>query len=215
MNKIVLITRPNYDITTNYFYEWSESIITLAVERRDKVLDLHGKKANRKAFESYANKHHPNLFFLNGHGSDVVLAGYNHEPILISGDNDSLCFDSIVYIRSCSAGNSLANALVNQKARACIGYTTKFGFMRLVDRERNPLSDELAELFLEPSNTVITTLLKGHTVMEAHRRSIEGMKRNLHKMLSSDNSFSDSTSIMLLCSNMRGQIVVGDSSATI
>lgn len=215
MSKTVLITRPNYDITTQYFHQWSKEVVELAVARKNKILDLEGKKANRKTFESYTKKHKPDLFFFNGHGSDEIVTGFNHEPLLISGKNDELCPESIIYIRSCSAGKILGHSLILQSAKACIGYKTKFGFMRLIDYERNPLSDPLAKLYLEPSNIVATTLIKGHTASDAHLRGLGAMKKNLRKMLSSENQFADSTGIALLWSNIRGQVLLGDPNATI
>lgn len=213
-SKVVLVTRPNHDITTTYFCLWAEKTLSLA-SRKHKVLDLHSKKANRKTFESYAKKHRPNFFFFNGHGSDEVVAGYDNEPLLVSTKNDNLCLNSIVYIRSCSAAKILGESLIRQSAKSCIGYVTKFGFMRLVEKEREPLSDPLAKLYLEPSNIVATTLLKGHTALEAHCRGIVEMKKNLKKMLSSENPLADATGVVLLWSNIRGQVVLGDQNATI
>lgn len=215
MSKTVLITRPNYDITTNYFHQWSEEVINLAAARKNKVLDLDGKKANRKTFESYAKKHRPDFFFFNGHGSDTVLAGSDNEPILTSNDDGSICTQSIVYIRSCSAARVLGDSLVKQGTKAFIGYVNKFGFMRLVDKESRPLSDPLAKLFLAPSNIVATTLLKGHPASEAYRRSLREMKKNLRKLLSSENPLSDSTGAVLLWSNIRGQTLLGNPNAVI
>jgi len=117
MNRTVLVTRPNHDITTTYFYFWSEAVLKLAA-RRHKVLDLHGKKANRKTLESYTKKHKPNFFFFNGHGSEAILAGYNNEPILILNQNEGLCSGSIIYIRSCSAVKILGPSLINHNAKA-------------------------------------------------------------------------------------------------
>lgn len=215
MSKTILITRPNYDVTTNYFYKWSEEVISLAVKRKNKALDLEGIKANRKTFESYAKKHKPDFFFFNGHGSDAVLAGFNNEPILISGENDSICSQSIVYVRSCSAAKVLGGSLVKHNTKAFIGYINKFGFMRLLDKESKPLSDSLARLFLAPSNIVATTLLKGHSAIEAHQRSLREMKKNLRKLLSSENPLSDSTGAVLLWSNIRGQTLLGNPNAVI
>lgn len=214
MSKIVLVTRPNHDITTNYFYLWAEQVLKLA-SKKHKVLDLNSKKANRKNFESYAKKHKPDFFFFNGHGSDEIVAGYNNEPLLIINKNDQLCRDSIIYIRSCSAAKTLGVSLIQQSAKACIGYTTKFGFMRLIEKERDPLSDPLAKLYLEPSNIVATTLLKGHSASVAHLRGLGEMKKNLRKMLSSENPLTDSTGIVLLWSNIRGQILLGNPNAVI
>ena len=50
MNKILLITRPQHDETTNYLYFWAESVIEEAKKRNFEVLDLKGRKANAKDF---------------------------------------------------------------------------------------------------------------------------------------------------------------------
>lgn len=215
MSKTVLITRPNYDITTTYFHQWSKGVIRLAAARKVKVLDLDGKKANRHTFDSYAKKHRPDFFFFNGHGSDTVLAGYDNEPILRSGDNNSICAEAIVYVRSCSAAKVLGVSLIKYGAKAFIGYVNKFGFMRSVHKESKPLSDTLAELFLAPSNIVASTLLKGHTAREAHQRSLDAMRKNLSKLLSSESPLSDSTGAVLLWSNIRGQTLLGNPDAVI
>lgn len=213
-SKTVLVTRPNHDITTTYFCVWAEKVLKLAAKKH-KVLDLYSKRANLKTFESYTKKHKPDFFFFNGHGSDEIVAGYDDEHLLISGKNDGLCPESIVYIRSCSAAKTLGVSLIEQSAKSCIGYSTKFGFMRLIEKERDPLSDTLAKLYLEPSNVVVTTLLKGHTASEAHNRGLREMRKNLRKMLSSENPLTDSTGIVLLWSNIRGQVLLGDPNATI
>lgn len=187
----------------------------MAVARKNKVLDLDGKKANRKTFESYAKKHRPDFFFFNGHGSDTILAGYDNEPLLATGNNDSICSQSIVYIRSCSAAKVLGVSLIKSGVKAFIGYINKFGFMSLVDKQSRPLSDSLARLFLAPSNIVATTLLKGHPVIEAHQRSLREMRKNLRKLLSSGNPLSDSTGAVLLWSNIRGQTLLGNPNAVI
>ncbi|MBI2330283.1 hypothetical protein HYU94_02750 [Candidatus Daviesbacteria bacterium] len=85
----------------------------------------------------------------------------------------------------------------------------------IIEKENNPLSDPLAKLYLEPSNIVATTLLKGHSASEAHLRGLGEMKKNLRKMLSSENPLTDSTGIVLLWSNIRGQILLGDPNAII
>lgn len=215
MNKVILITRPNHDETTDYLHKWSEPVIKLAKDKLFTVLDLVGPKARRNIFESYSRKKQPHFFFLNGHGSETIIAGQNNEHILIGDENDDLCEKAIVFMRSCNAVKILGVSLVKKGTKACIGYTTKFGFLRLLAYTTHPLQDPLAGLFLEPSNKIATTLLKGHTVVEAHKRGLDEMKKNLRKMLSSAGTHIDSNAIVLLWTNIRGQTYIGDSEATI
>ena len=215
MNKVVLVTRPNHDETTNYLDKWSEPIIKLANQKNYKLIDLRGEKATRSVFEGYARKHHPSFFFLNGHGSEKIIAGQNNEYLLVYKENETLCAGAVLYVRSCSAAKLLGQSLVTSGARACIGYTSKFGFMRLLSSTTKPILDPLAKLFIEPANLVATTLLKGHSVLDAHQRGISGMKKNLKRMLSSESTQQNSNAVVLLWSNIRGQVVIGDSSATI
>lgn len=215
MSKTILITRPDHDETTDYLNKWSEPVKNLAQDKKFTVLDLQGKKASRKNLESYTKKNSPNLFFFNGHGSDSIIGGQDNEHLLVSDDNDELCNNAVVYIRSCSAGKKLGKSLVAKGAKACICYTTKFGFLRLLTYATRPLMDPLAKIFLEPSNIVAMALIKDNTALEAHQRSNKEMKKSLYKLLSSESGQSDPNAIVILWSNIRGQTLLGDESATI
>lgn len=68
MNRAFLVTRPNHDLTTNYLFYWSLLVIKKAKEKGFQVLDLKGRKANKKNFDSYIKRHKPVLVFFNGQG---------------------------------------------------------------------------------------------------------------------------------------------------
>lgn len=76
MNKILLVTRPNHDITTRYLSVWNERIIELAQKKHILVLDLKREKANKKELKSRILKMKPSLIVFNGHGSDNCVTGY-------------------------------------------------------------------------------------------------------------------------------------------
>ena len=53
-------------------------------------------------------------------------------------------------------------------------------------RTATPLRDELAQNFLEPSNALITSLLKGHSVEEAYAYSQNTFDKKIEKLLTSE-----------------------------
>jgi len=166
-SKTLLVTRPNYDPTTHYCYHWSEPVINKAKEKLFRVLDVATEKVTKDVFESYLKKQEPQFLFLNGHGSDTVVAGQDDKPILEKDNVNIIPIGSIVYVRSCNVGNTLGKDFV-QYASAFIGYSKAFGFLRLNTSMRNPLTDPLAKFSFEPSNLIVTTLIKGKSVREAH-----------------------------------------------
>jgi len=59
MNKVILITRPDHDITTRYLSRWANQVIELADRKGVEVLDLKRAKANKKEFEGRIKKKNP------------------------------------------------------------------------------------------------------------------------------------------------------------
>ena len=129
MSKIILITRPNHDLTTNYLYFWSEAVINITEKHNLTILDLNKNKANKKNFDSYIKNKHPNFIFLNGHGSETEITGYDNEVLIDSSDNKAMVTASIIYARSCDSGKILGKVLVDNGAGAFIGYKRKFVFL--------------------------------------------------------------------------------------
>ena len=211
-NNVLLVTRPDYDIVTKYFCVWSESLSEMARRKGMTVCDLQGKKANRKDFESYVRKNSPSMIFLNGHGSTDVITGNDDEVIV---DASSSLPSAIVYARSCDAGASVGLALVHGGSRSFIGYERKFIFGYTPEYMTRPLYDPMAALFLEPSNLVVSTLLKGHATEVAHQRSREAMFRNFQKMICSTATFEERYASRWLWGNFTHQVLCGDTEAKI
>lgn len=185
MNKSILITRPNHDLATTYLYWWSKNVIDKCLEKKIKYFDLKGKKASKKNFDSYLKKNNPSFIFINGHGSEDVVTGWNDEILLRVGARLDVK-DRIIYARSCMAGVELGKVCVDSGAETFIGYTKNYVLLFLTSRETRPLTDNLAALFLEPSNLIPISLIKGNTVEEADKKSKNLMKKNLRRILSSD-----------------------------
>ena len=66
MIKSLLITRPNYEITTRYLYVWNKKVIEEAERKGVNVLDLEKEKVVKKEFVGRMRKVNPALVFLNG-----------------------------------------------------------------------------------------------------------------------------------------------------
>lgn len=73
----IIITRPEHDPLTRHLSYWNTKIIESAEKKGNDVIDLHGKKANRKELEGRIKKTDPLLVLLNGYGDDDCVCGHN------------------------------------------------------------------------------------------------------------------------------------------
>jgi len=215
MNNSLLVTRPNHDSATNYLYHWTEPVIDEAKRKHIPLYDLKEDKATKKIFLSYLQSKRPGFLFLNGHGDAQTVTGQNYDVLLDKTVNKDFIFDTIIYARSCDSGKILGNTLVQHGVSAFIGYTRKFIVGTTRSNITKPLNDPLAKLFLEPSNLIPTTILKGHTAGVADRRSKQEMLKNFQKMISSAGSFEERYAARWLWSDIRSQVVIGDQNASI
>lgn len=215
MSKTLLLTRPNHDHLTTYLFYWCEHILKEAKEKSFKVLDLYSEKANYIKFNSYIKKHKPDLVIINGHGNNATVTGYNNEPIIAINKNDDILENTVAYIRSCQVASKLGEACIRKKAIAIIGYNRNFALPTSADRTTDPLKDNVAKLFIEPSNLIPISLIKGNTVKEAHIKSKKAMVSNFRFMISTKASQAQKDAAPYLWSNLKGQVILGDDSVKI
>lgn len=214
MSKAILITRPNHDLITTYLFHWSGIVIKEAQRRGIKVLDLRGKKANNKAFSSYIMKHEPILVFFNGHGNTNTITGYDNESLIDAYKNEKLLVEKIVYARSCDAANNLGKLCINNGTVAFIGYEKKFAIGYTPSKTSTPLHDPVAKLFIEPSNLIPVSLLKGNTTEDAYRKSQEASLHNFRFMLSTRATAAQKDAAPYLWFNRKYQVLLGDQQAS-
>jgi len=212
MEKSMLITRPEHDPATYYLSKWSEKIINKAKEKSVKVIDLHRDKANRKRVIGTLEKVGPRLIILNGHGSDISVQGHDNEIILDKGDREAIK-DKIIYARSCRSAKSLGENSILQGAVVYLGYKEDFILFFNPINLRKPLEDKTAELFLEPSNYIPISLLKGHTAGEANNKSKGLFRKNIEKLIIEGPSSDDYYAIRYLLWDMIHQVCLGDENA--
>lgn len=212
MSKNVLVTRPEYDYTTRYISAWSEKVIIFAESKGNLVLDLFQKRATKKEFESIVHKKNPSFVIINGHGNDKLICGQDGNVLIEAGVNDDILKSRVVYALSCRSAKILGSKSIRSGALAYIGYVEDFIFMYSNEKRSRPIEDKTAELFLEPSNQVAISLLKGHTAGEAHQNSREFFLRNIQKLLTSESSSAESSALRYLLWNMQHQVCLGDQS---
>lgn len=212
-SKSLLITRPNHDKGTTYLYCWSEIIIDRARAKGIRVFDLSKHKANLRNLLSYLKKHNPRLVLFNGHGSESLITGYNNEPLVEANKNEDLLKERIIYARCCDAANILGEQAVQKGTATFIGYKRKFWLVTSPLKSTQPLTDNLAKLFLEPSNLIPLTILKGNSTYEAYKRSTEAMLKNLSFMLSTKASQPQKDAAKYMWYNLTNQVIIGDKEA--
>ena len=213
MKRVLLVTRPNYDDATTYLFYYAKKIIDFAEGKNTKVLDLIRPRLTKQNFSDLISKKDPLLVFFNGHGDEKRVYGdkiEEDEEILIEEDrNHTLLTKRIVYARACCAAASLGKACTGNGG-CFIGYKTPFSFWIDERWSAKPLNDNTAKLFLEPSNLIVISLLKGNSAQEAFDKSLNMSKKNILRLLRIKEEPGAMASIMLLWSNIEGQDILGD-----
>jgi len=209
MSKLLLITRPNYEITTRYLFAWSGIFVGMAKTKGVDVVELKKEKANKKELEGRLKKLNPKLVIINGHGSDTCVTGQDGEVLIEAGKNEGILCSRIIYSLSCNSASSLGTESVKAGALCYIGYKTEFTFFHR-NKLTRPLDDDIAKLFLDPSNQVAVSLLKGNKTQDANRKSKEMSLKTIQKLLNSDSSKEAVLYAKFLWSNMHHQVCLGD-----
>ena len=213
MSNKCLITRPNHDKVTSYLFQWSKEI--LKNDSNLRFLNLEGKNANKAKVESYLKKQDPKLVLFNGHGNNNTICGFNNEVLIESGKNEDLLKDKIVYALSCSSAKRLGLTAVEKGTDSFIGYKNLFVIYTDSDREATPLKDDIAASFLNPSNRLILSLLKGNTSQEASNKSKDEFKKEIKKYFVSSSMPGSDRIVAGLLWDMNNQVVLGNNRATL
>ncbi len=212
MTKGLIITLPRFDVVTEYFSEFSKEIINFAKEKSIPVKELKDKSVNKENTEKVLKKLNHKLIMFNGHGSKTKIEGHKDE-IIISKENSKLLKNKIIYSRACEAAHTLGKEI--SKNKGCfIGYNEPFNFYADPEKYHNPLSDPRAKLFLNPSNLVPISILKGNTAKESSVKSKKQILKNMKKVLKENEE--DSIAIaQALFSNYNSQTICGNKSERI
>jgi len=211
----MLITRPNHDVTINYLYYWSQYIIKIGKAHKLTVTDVAGSRANKKEIIGIISKTKPSFVCFNGHGDEKTICGYDNEPLIQKKLNESILSDVVVFARTCRSAKELGPSCVKKGTTAYVGYTDDFIFLTEEAKESRPLTDKVAKLFLEPSNDVAISFIKGHSAGQANQRSKDYFKKNIKKLMTSDTPKEDRELIPYLLWDMDHQVCIGNEKAVI
>ena len=183
---MMLVTRPNYDPATRYLSAWSLALIEEAKKKGLTVMDLADEKAKRVELEGRLKKTNPDLVVLNGHGSDDCVTGQDGEILIKAQDNASLLKGKVTYAVSCNSAAILGEEAGAYPDTTYIGYEKEFAMFQSRDHLSRPLEDPFAQPFMELSNHVVTSLLKGHGASESVKRAKEVGKTRIYSLLASN-----------------------------
>jgi len=210
----MIITCPEYDDATSYLTHFSQKIIDQAEKKQLKHKKIRDENLNLSDFSKILEKLDYRLLVLNGHGSPDSVYGYKNELIVKLGKNDSLVRERLIYARSCSAGLKLGPAAMKQSRNGCfIGYNLPFIFYMDSRWTAKPHNDNIAKLFLEPSNLVPSSLIKGQTTLSAHSNAKQRMLKNMKKLIQGNQEEETPFYIEALWNNFLGQVIYGSQKA--
>lgn len=216
MNRILLVTRPKYDDSTEYLASYASLVLKEAKRLNVKKKDFEAEKANPDEVSKFISKLSPKLLFLNGHGDSECLKGHKGEILFSVSKNLDLLKDRIIYARACHAGLSFGEKVVENNEGCFIGYKNPFSFWIDGARSATPLKDNIAKLFLFPSNEIINSLLKGKTTQEAHQISKKMMVESMKKILDMNQKRELGAMgwLGILWNNYEGQVLHGNESSS-
>lgn len=215
MNKILLIIRPNYDDATEYLAYYSSIIIknaeTLGIEEKD----FTGKEITNINITKFIQKKDPKLILINGHGNETCILG-NKEVLFSEDKNIELLKNRIIYARACHAGVSFGKKVTENSGGCFIGYNFPFAFVIDDKWSAVPSRDKTAALFLEPSNEVINSLMKGDSAKIANGKSKNAIIKNMQKVIRMEENKEPGAMNLLrwLWNNYEGQILHGNQDIT-
>ncbi len=150
---------------------------------------------------------------MNGHGNDGLVTGHENEVLIQAGDNEDSLAGKIVYALSCRSGKTLGPESIKKGAAGYIGYKEDFIFMAEPNKMADPFNDKIASLFLEASNQVVISLLKGHTMKQSHDRSRNMFAKNAYKVVAGGSK--DYLLATYLLWNAEHQVCLGNQNATL
>ncbi|MEK6816445.1 MAG: hypothetical protein AABY09_02440 [Nanoarchaeota archaeon] len=177
-------------------------------------IDLRSDRVTGKEFESVIKKKQPKLVIFNGHGNEEMVTGHKCSPLIQINKNEPLLINKIVYAISCKSAQKLGISCVKNGTLAYIGYNEDFIFVFDKTKTFDPSEDELARYFLEPSNELILSLLKGNTAKQAFDNSQLAYNKKIDKLLSSEAPVASENLLWILFWDRDNQVIIGDGNSS-
>jgi len=179
--KKTLFVRPCHDSVTSYLHYYSRKLLEESKKRGLKTINKEKEDANRGIVENVIDKTNPDFIMFNGHGNPAVICGHRDEVIIEKDNNHDLLKDRIIYSLSCSSALELGKAVGNSNT-TFIGYVDDFALGMDTNSQAAVYRDNRAKLFLEPSNLLVESVLKGNSAKNAVMKAKNLMKVNISKL---------------------------------
>ncbi len=179
--KKALFVRPAHDDVTSYLYFYSKPLLKESRMKGFQTFNKEKEKAVNPEITGIITKHNPGFIMFNGHGSPNIIRGHNNDLLIEQGKNDDLIKKKIIYSLSCSSAAELGKS-VGDKDTTFIGYIDEFALGMDVNSQAAVHRDKRARLFLEPSNLLVSSLLKGNTAKIAVKKAKNKMAENISKL---------------------------------
>ena len=167
MKVMIIRTKHEGDIATNYTHAWLEAIISNADSIGWDIVDLRDKAANRQMTEAWIQEFDPELIIAAGHGFATEFIGDDNKPIF-TYQNAWLLKDRTTFLLSCSIGAGLGKR-IGQIGGCFIGWNIPVVWT--TEPGEHPMDDHLAAPVREASLAIANTLLEGGSVNEAYLKA--------------------------------------------
>lgn len=175
----VLFSRPADDSQLNYLHYYSKELVELSEMLGHKTINKELQEANKATIISLVKKQKPRLIMFNGHGSPEEICGHKQEVLVSTIENSDILKGTITYTLSCSSALVLGPKSVEEGAVCFIGYESDFALGKDPESEASPRYDKIAKLFLEPSNLLFSSLLRGQNVKISVKKAKQKMADNI------------------------------------
>jgi hypothetical protein len=179
--KKTFFIRPCHDDVTSYLHYYSKELLIESKKRGFKTINKEKADANALMITGIIKKNNPDFIMFNGHGNPNTICGHHDEPLIKLNKNHSLIKNKIIYSLSCSSALKLGKKVADSKS-TFIGYIDEFALGMDINSQAVVHRDKRARLFLEPSNLLVKSLLKGNNVKEAVIKARNLMKKNISKL---------------------------------
>lgn len=208
---MILITSPKYDDGTEYLSYYSSLIVKEASIKNIPIKIFEGTEVNRENVFKFLQKRNPQGIFINGHGDENTLYG-SKNSVLFSVSDVNLLKNRVIYARACNAGANFGAKIVENNSGCFIGYKYPFSFWIDQKYSATPPKDNIAKLYLEPSNEIMKLLINGKTSKQSHEKSKQMMVDNMKKILKLEEKKEPGAMGMLqiLWNNFEGQVLHGN-----
>ncbi len=210
MQNGLIITLPRWDTATEYLAYYSKFIIDEAEEKNFKIKEIADTDLNMKNFTEIINKLDYNFIVFSGHGTPNSIFGYKENIIVKIGVNSEILKDRAIYARSCNAASVLGVECTTNSKGAFVGYIFPFVFYIDERWSTKPSNDNTAKLFLELSNQVPISLIKGNSAKDSDFNSKKQILKNIDKALRNPSEPETPFIAEGLWNNYLGQVVLGN-----